>query len=343
MILKAGISKNFLTYLFSIDSVDWSKKRVKGLTYVPKLNKWANIWLPLPNVVYDRRARLTKEQRQKATQIRRKFKKELDIKYINRINYFGKWKPFLKLKGYDSMANYLPRTIRYRNFNDVTKMLKTYSFVFLKSFYGSQGKQVISIEKLTSNKYKLRYFKNGMNEVEVNDLKQVKTQIESFIGNKKIIVQQGLRLLKYKDRPFDLRVLVCKDNKGLWNVVKNYARIAKEQKQMYYSLGGKRMFYDKIYLQLYSSKGDIVPDSDYIENVAIKIVSCLDKDIGPFGELGLDFAIDINGKLWLLEVNSNPGKGPGHYYKNNDYAPEYRFIFDYTEYLCNITSNKHNS
>ena len=54
---------------------------------------------------------------------------------------------------------------------------------------------------------------------------------------------------------------------------------------------------------------------EQIEALRFKIISFLTKiyaaietEYGSFGELGLDYAVDRNGKLWFIECNAKPGK-----------------------------------
>lgn len=338
--LEAAIAKNFLCYLFSIDSVDWLNTRVKGLTFVPRLNKWTIIWLPMPNVVYDRRSGLTNEQKIKAKIIRKKFKNDFKIKYINNINYFSKWKPYKELRKYNSVAKYLPHTVRYKNFNDIISMIKEYGFIFLKYYYGSKGKQVMFIENLEDDNYKISYYAKKLQKIEINSSEDLKKYVEDFVGNKKFIIQQGVRLLRYEGRPFDLRVLVLKDNKGQWQALNNYARVARKGDHNITSpsLGSDRIFYQDIYPYLSDLISEAIPDSKDIEDIAIQIASYIDKELGPFGELGIDLATDIYGKIWVLEINTTPRKLKKLDNQYFDIPPKFTAIFDYAKYLCGVSN-----
>ncbi|OWZ82784.1 YheC/YheD family protein [Natranaerobius trueperi] len=337
--LIAGTYKSLLCYLFTFNCIDWPNKRVNGITYVPKLNRWTKVWLPLPNVVYDRGSDFSTSQKEKVKIIRNELKSNENIKFINNRDHIGKWKIYKYLLKYDLLANHLPYSVRYKSINDILTMLKRFNFVFLKAIYGKRGKQVMSIKKIDSqNKYKLSYYSKGLREVEVSSKEELKEQVDKFAKEGKFIVQRGITLLKFQDRNFDLRVLLNKDNKGQWKVMKNYVRIAfkKEQTLTNYSLGSERIYFSKIYPKLYSITNNTIPTSEEIEGLATKSAYYIDKEFGYFGELGLDFAIDINGKLWLLEVNTKPSKGYG--LESTEIAREYKAIFDYAKYLCGNNS-----
>nr|WP_231638566.1 YheC/YheD family protein [Paenibacillus sp. JCM 10914] len=59
--------------------------------------------------------------------------------------------------------------------------------------------------------------------------------------------------------------------------------------------------------------------AQYGEETAMKIIktvydvsallpSLLEESFGRLGELGIDFGVDPTGRVWLLEVNSKPGR-----------------------------------
>ena len=39
---------------------------------------------------------------------------------------------------------------------------------------------------------------------------------------------------------------------------------------------------------------------------SLKSLASLERKFGPLGEVGLDIALDMEGRLWLLEANSHP-------------------------------------
>lgn len=103
-------------------------------------------------------------------------------------------------------------------------------------------------------------------------------------------MQQGIRLLEYKGRPFDMRVLIIS--------VPSYADVA---------------------------------------GAALEIASVLDGQLGPFGELGLDLAIDEGGAIWFIEANTKPDKDlVVGLDKIDGIHSQYLSIFEYAGYLCGL-------
>lgn len=306
---RASIVEGCFCYYFSIDNINCKENTVKGYILSPISNKWTLGLFPMPNVIYDRGVWFTDEQKPIVKEIRSNFNSNPDIHVINSRNYLGKKETHEKLSKYPDMYCYLPKTITYTNFNDVLIMLKQYDFIFLKSSLGSGGRHVISIEHI-GDKYRLVLLLGGLMELILNNTEELRTYVENYTEGKKFVIQRGIRLLKYRDNVFDMRVLIIKDDKGKWRNVYNQARIAKSNFTITnYSAGGDVDFYEKIYGELCSSFTKIkIPNSDEISETTIKIAEYIEKAFGSFGELGMDIAIDIYGKLWFIEANTKPDK-----------------------------------
>lgn len=334
--MVASQQKHFLCYYFSIHSIDWQRQRIRGLTLVPGLDVWIYAWFPLPNVIYDRGAGFTEEQKAAVREIRARFREKEDVRFINCLDYIGKWRTYKALCKNKEVAAYLPATVRYSSFSDVMSMLQQYGFIFLKSYYGSQGKQVMSIA-LSDNAVRLVYYAGALHELVLSDLASVKAHVEKFVADQKFIIQQGVRLLKYKDRLFDMRILLIKNNRGEWVAVSNYARIARKNLTVTnYCVGGECDFYSNLYPHLQGSlPWRNIPNENDIAHAARKIASAVDAAFGKFGELGIDMAVDVNGDLWLIEVNTKPDKNLVPGLDNFTVIDkQYLMVFDYARYLC---------
>jgi len=333
--MEAGYARNFLCYFFSLHDIDWERKSIKGLTWVPQQDQWTSAWLPMPNVIYDRGARFTKGQKDTVKELRARFRHALRIPFINSLDYIGKWKSYQVLANNKGTARYLPCTVPYEDFSTVAKMLAQYGLVFLKTYYGSGGREVMSIEDMGEG-YRLVYYAGKLQERCVQSRDELKGHVDTFAARGKIIVQQGIRLLKYKGRLFDMRVLLIKDNKGAWQVISNYARIARAGFTITnYSTGGECNYYTNIYPDL-RCKGSVPGYAD-VARAALEIASVLDDELGPFGELGLDLAIDEEGEIWFIEANTKPDKELVVGLDNlEEIHSQYLAIFAYAGYLCDL-------
>ena len=352
--IHASASENCLSYFFSAIDIDWSEKKIKGYTFIPELSKYTFRWFPLPNVLYDKYVGFNRKEKPLVKQLRRRFKSNPNIKLINNLNMLGKWEVCEALTKHPEAKKYVPDTIIYKNFDDVRHMLNKNDFIFIKSFYGSGGKEVLSIEKF-NDKYKLNFYKNGAKGTLLDNINEVQEFVAKFIGKKKFVIQQGIKLLTYEGRSMDIRMFIMKNAAGMWESIFKGARIAKGEFTITNTrAGGEYAIYEQVYPQLKKQYPLLeVPTAEKLDEAAIMLASYIEKELGGFGEIGLDIGIDINGGIWILEANSKPDKEieadildingkpwielvPQFYKgtsKNSEILPQVLGIFKYAKFL----------
>lgn len=297
-------------YFFTSQDINWKKKTINGYVLEHGSKQWLRCRLPFPDIIYDRGTGFAGGEKAEVKALRARFKKNPGIQYINSCK-LKKWQVHKKLSRHKAVNKYLPKTTNSLGIDDIRAKVAKYGYLFLKSSGGSGGKGVFSLEKCAKG-FCFRYYHKGTHlKRYVSNLEGLCTEMKT-IGLKpdRVIIQQGIRLIKYKNRPMDLRVLMVKDKDGIWNAVYNQARVAKKGAVITnISLGGEVMNYRDIFPAL-KEKYPGIPSDKQIRNIC-KIIACyIEKEFGPFGEIGIDVALDKSGKVWLLESNSKPSKLP---------------------------------
>jgi glutathione synthase/RimK-type ligase-like ATP-grasp enzyme len=338
----AAPAANCLCYCFSYkDKIDWENKKMQGYTYNVATSQWQHGWFPMPNVVYDRGVFFDKDLKPVISDIRMKLRSIPGIYFINNLNSLGKWQVYRRLLKYAEVKQYLPETILYESFNDIIAMLEKYDFIFVKSSFGSRGEEILSIKK-TDSKYRVDFFEEELKISLINSIEELKNFINKFIEEKKqlgremFIVQHGIKLIKFKDHYMDLRVHVVKNENGRWQVTNLEGDYAKDNSTITNScVGGIYDRYERMYPELKNNyKNIIIPTREEINSTTIKIAEYIEKEFGAFGEMGIDMAIDSNGKMWFFEGNAKPDK-----YRTEGVddmtgiAPQALGIFKYSIYL----------
>jgi len=338
---EAGSKTNCLSYFYFIEGINWDEGKVKGYTFVLSMNKWIYDWFPMPDVIYDRGSNFNKDQKPYVRYMRQQFRAN-NVHFINSQQDSSKWEVHERLSKYPDVKNYLPETTIYNSFSDVLSMLNEYKFIFVKASWGTQGKQVLSIEQI-DEKYKLNFNEHGLKEIIFEKIEDVKMFVENFSRGREIVIQQGIRLLKYDGRNMDLRLLMMKDRQGKWEAVQHHCRVAKGTYTITNcSLGADWINYEKAYPHLSSpfcKRG--IPDKEEIVNATMKVLYYYEKEFGSFGEIGMDMAVDIYGDIWFIEANSTrPGKltNPSRY-DPKEIPPQAINIFEYAKFLTsNVTT-----
>ncbi len=333
--MVAANATHCMTYFFSINHIDWINKKIKGYWLDLDKNEWKQQPFPFPDVLYDRGATFDPEQKLLVKHIREQFRSDPTITFINSKDYLGKWQLAKRLAKHSTIQPYLPETIEYKEFNDVLTMMNKHGFIFIKSFYGSRGREVMSIEKQADN-YVVVYYDDGLVRKVFKEIEEIKALVQQYTEEKRFVVQRGINVVKYNDCHFDTRVLMHKNGVGNWSVSYNRVSIAKKDASITTINSSELIEYHDFYEKM-KMKTNNFPTDDEVRKVSIDIAHCIDAEFGSFAEIGMDIIIDEQGRIWFIEANSKPEKYPGATFQYSDVAEiPFISIFEYTKYLLQI-------
>lgn len=295
-----ALEKGIFFYCFRLDHIDWENENVEANYFNPQNNAWESKPLPFPQVLYDMATYpLDKEKRKIAKEANRLLRKIPDLQPINAIRYFGKWETYKAIAFFDNAKNCVPYTEQLTPLT-LKKFLKQDKPCFIKSNYGSYGKEVFRVEK----EGKQYYCSTGGKKVEkwsFHNIASLYSFIKDELGDN-CIIQEAVKLNKINDHIFDMRVLAQKNLYGKWMISSVNCRIAaKGAVVTNYAAGAQEVI--------------VGPDNemphpllswDKIRGLSCDVLLALEATFGNLGEVGLDVALDEDGKLWLLEANSKP-------------------------------------
>ena len=314
-----NLLREFLTYALNIkclgfvfypEDVDMINHKISGFfltTDQQGYTTWKKHVFPLPDTVYDRIMFRTQE--------RKKLTKEVASYFIrNNIPFFNpkflsKWETYGVLLTNPALHRYLPDTKKYDRPESLIKFLEIYKTVYLKPINGSLGKDIIRI-LLVPEGYRFQYRKKKVSVTGVWPTPQeLSTELPKLIDSKHYIMQQGLELIKYNGRFFDIRVLMQKNGQGQWVNTSTVARVAEEGSIFpNVAAGGVPKSMETLWHNLTSA--DWFSSQTYAQTIQISLASAetLESSLGTFGEIGLDIGIDSLGNIWIIEINSKPSR-----------------------------------
>lgn len=292
---KLALEKGILFYCFILNRVDWENNLVKAYCLNPMNHQWVKKIIPVPQVILDRGSypgpKTIKSFSSKG--------KVENILWINSTRTFGKWETFLALSNDKKTNIYLPETTLF-TLPKLEEYLEKYMYCYIKSNYGRSGRQVFRIGKEEN----LYICKTGGSEVkswQFDDLISLCSFLYLNLG-KNLILQQGIFLAQIDNGPFDMRVLAQKNAINHWVISALNFRIAKPGAIVTNFSAGAR--------DVFISPGEEIFYSDLtwdmLEKFTKQIIEGVENYFGRLGEVGLDVALDRDGKLWLLEANSRP-------------------------------------
>ncbi|OGX61760.1 MAG: hypothetical protein A2189_02665 [Paenibacillus sp. RIFOXYA1_FULL_44_5] len=218
----------------------------------------------------------------------------------------------------------------------------------MKPELGKAGKGIMRIEHIHEKKganvqnpsIRLSIQEKKKSQIHTyNNLVEVWKQVSEFIHEKEYIAQQGIQLTSYNNRPFDLRILVQKNNRGEWEISGVGARIAgKTSITTHVPRGGSIDDPDKLLTASFGkNKSKIMLRR--VNKAALTIAQQIEKKSHyMLGEMSIDLGIDENGRIWFFEANSKPMKFDEPSIRQKSLEQ----LIQYTKYIANKKTVKSN-
>lgn len=292
---------------FTPKDIDLESSTVTARTLVN--GRWVNKTYDLNqgiDVIYDRLRRINT----------RFFKETYEaLKHIpNTHPHYGE--SISKLKVYDQLSEvqecqeYLIPYIHHKDVSDSVDFIERHKRVILKPSVGLGGSSLCHIEQMNANLY--RVIQKG--EIVDYSLVDFKNWIESYTKREDFVIQKYIKTRTIDGAPFDIRAHLLRDVNAEWKYAAIYPRIGLGYEKITpITEGGyigKTMgFLKRNYGEDKAKKIDIK-----IRRAAKILTRAFEKRFSKtLSEVGLDFAIDEKGEVYLLEINV---RRPGiHYYE----------------------------
>ncbi len=327
-VIQIAQTKGVLAYLFTIQDINQENDFVTGWTF--KNNKWEKSSFPIPDVIYNRISSRTLEKNLHDTL------EQLQNHYhfiLFNHHFLNKWEVYQKLNS-TPINKMMPRTVLYKGLLSVKEMLQKYPVIYLKPTNGALGQGIIRIEKKT-DMYQAQFTRpQGSVTKEFQTLEKMSKYLHPRIANRSYLVQQGLQLIHYQNRPIDFRILVQKNRIGEWAITSMVARIANDQHIVSnLAQGGTQ---NKVMETIHLADAVLAKKitRHHFKSYALSITKQLEAVIqGHFAELGIDIGLDTKGRLWLLEVNSKPSKTGDTKLNENEPRPSVSRLIQYAIYI----------
>ncbi|WP_110933496.1 YheC/YheD family endospore coat-associated protein [Paenibacillus bouchesdurhonensis] len=338
-ILNTGNDLDFPVYVVTTKDLKLSAKRVQGYHYDPDDKIWSKQWFPLPDVIYNR---IPQREDERKRNVRQKIKEIIQHKTIHIYNpyFFNKRKLFEWLKKNRSTRALVPDTKRLLGPRSLASMLKTYERLYLKPESGKAGKGIMLLQYEAEHIKPYRLTIQGQRYRHIvyrtAKLASLWNRIKAEMKDTPYIMQEGIQLTPYKERNFDLRVLVQKTGKGVWMVTGVGARLAGLKRiTTHVPQGGSIESPEKLLTPSFGNEMTTVI-LHRLKSNAVLIAKQIEKASGHLlGEMSMDLGIDTEGNMWFFEANSKPMKFDEPQIRKKSLER----IFQYSQHLVNQSKN----
>ncbi|MFB5677829.1 YheC/YheD family protein [Paenibacillus terreus] len=294
---------------FNAGGIHPESGRING--FVHRDGAWHTCSFPLPDIIYNRCCNY-REGRTARSRLRRM------ASGLGRPCTFlsgslpGKWRVYVTLRHDSRLSGYLPLTVQFSK-DRLRDLLSRHQSVFLKPQSGMQGKRTLCLQK-QYNSGEAPFSLRGRDRsnrpffLAYSSFDEAYDWIAAFIRGRPYIIQPFLDLHSSTGRPFDVRALVQKDGKGQWTLTGTAVREGEPGSLTSNLHGGGTAREAAGYLQDQFGTQKASSVLKKINQLSMDIPPVLESRYGRLGELGIDFGIDRSGRLWILEVNSKPGR-----------------------------------
>lgn len=336
-LLRAGRELGVTVFLFSPRDVQVKRRRIRGITLTDR-GRWASRWFSWPDVVIDRYWYTPKPVFQEYVS----FRKQPYFLYANN-RFANKWRVHEVLYSNENMRKWLPETCTYTGEKGRLKeMLTRHRIIYLKPINGTGGRGILRIEKRGEHYHLLGRDKQRVKKAAVaKGSAGLISRVRQWVGQEKYLMQQGLELGLLPGRSVDIRLLMQKDEHAEWLVTGMGCRVGpKNSATANLHGGGKAVAADHFLTQCFSEEKakQLIEEC---EQLAYETAAAIEAYFGSMMELGLDIGIDVQGRVWLIEINPKPGRD---IFREMGQPDLYRLaVRRPLQYALTLASRKHSS
>ncbi|MTH54617.1 YheC/YheD family protein [Bacillus mangrovi] len=294
------------TVVFGAHHINWEDGTVKGYLY--SRDGWKELEVPIPNVVYDRLPNRKAENHKALKLVKRRLIEEYGIPWFNP-GFFNKWDIHQTLVQLPETLTYLPETYFSPGIGKIEEMLSRYKSIYLKPANGSLGLGVYQLSYNAENECYICKYRDDAGQNKLRKYPSLEHFFKhSFEGRllDAYLVQQGIELLRHGQQAVDFRIHTNKDAEGEWNVTAIAAKVAGRGSVTTHVNSGGMV---KTLEELFEDPQERIRVFHSLTGAAILLSRRIDSSVpGLIGEIGFDLGLDQNGKVWLFEANSKPGR-----------------------------------
>lgn len=307
---SCGAALGLTVYVFSPNQWDPSAGRLTGFR-PEEGGSWREEPVPLPDAVYDRCLYGSSAELAACTETLARMRRVKPFALLGR-QLPGKLRVHELLADCGELAPLLPETRRCEGPQSIREALEQFGgSVFLKPDAGMQGKGVLRLSPGSEEGSWLAAGRTGGNRpfsIVISGLEACVSRAARFAGRSVYLLQPALALYDPDGRPFDVRALVQKNSRGRWSLTGCSVRKGLSGSVTSNLHGGGEPAEASEALAAMYGAARARTLLERIGSASLLAAQTLEARCGRLAELGLDFGIEPDGRLWLLEANSKPGR-----------------------------------
>lgn len=304
---RAGPAFGAEVYVFSPLEADEASRTVQGYGW-SAAKGWERRTYPLPDLIYDRAFFSGKEAYESHRRALRRLRALKPVPYLG-YGMKSKLEMLHYLRRDPELRPFLPRTFKLASPEMAARWLKREARIFLKPEAGSQGRGAVLAERTDGCwQIRARDHENRPLVREFSEEAQFVRWLGAFAGSRAYLIQPYLELAAPSGEAWDIRALVQKNGRGLWELTGMGARLGGGGSITSNLHGGGSAMEAARCLERQFDSARAVEILDTVRWLALRIPPALEACNGRMAELGLDLGVDRQGRVWIIEANTKPGR-----------------------------------
>lgn len=304
-IAKRSIHHEITCYRFVPSNFNPHSETIDGEEFDNIQNDWIPKTFPLPDLLYDRCFYGEDFHSRQCKAI-------VDwLKAKEMAHFLGFGLPnkldLYRVLSQSKLSPYLPITVPVNSSEMMKSLLEKMKRLIIKPINGSQGIGVYLIEK-EGEQILVRTDKKEQQVTRTfTDDNHFFKWVKRILNKREFLLQPYLPLVNDLNQPYDIRSLLQKDNKGKWKVVGKGVRQGAPGGIISNLSAGAEVIDFSTWLKTinYQKRAFILEEINDILN-SLPII--LEEHFPPLFELGVDIGIAKDGSIWILDINSKPGR-----------------------------------
>lgn len=304
--IKYARKRGVLIYLFRAGGADKRKGLIEGST-LDHNDNWVQRQFPRPDIVYNRIRKRRLENSPEVEALLKHYEQDPELHLFNS-RFLYKWEVYQAISGVPKVYSFFPLTLNF-NRKNLEIMLHNFSEIMLKPDNGSLGKGIIKIVDQGDGRYSLAKSCDPARWYKCTSIDGLFATLTDKMGvNGNSLLQRLVELSRYKGCIFDIRAQFQKDGSGAWVTTGAAVRVAsKRQFVTHIPNGGRAEVFDKVIRRVFPNPATRGALHDQLNFICSQVPALLEDRLGlSLAIVSMDIAIDPQGKMWILEVNSKP-------------------------------------
>jgi YheC/D like ATP-grasp len=303
-IAKRAERYGITVYRFTPLDIDPLTEKARGLQFHAATQSWIESVFDIPDFLYDRCFYRADDRSKKSKPIMQWLKQRADITFLG-YGFPSKWDLYKKIIDHPLLSYYVPKTVLLRSSTDLLHMIRKEKAVICKPAHGSRGKGIYVVKQVEGHLHILNA--SGQTIATIKRKIDLQQWMEILLRRSSYLIQPFFPLKTKQNEPFDVRFFFQKNEHGKWSERGRGVRVGPPGTIIANVSAGASIFdFSEWFSQIPSPQRLFIADG--IETITNVLPSYLEEQFGPLFELGVDLGITEEGAVWLIDINSKPGR-----------------------------------